>query len=184
MSCVNVQLIDPDECIGASLPKINGNFAALSAAVCNLSGSVGFEVVDSPTIDLDWNASTRTLSAVTTSMVATSASPMVAKAWVNFDGTFATSPFTIANGGIRSAYNVSSITDDGAGSYIINFSSGTFVDSDYCYLISLEVNAQGVNAAAYGQFGTKSSSQCRFVTDDTNAANNNDFNTVCVAFFR
>ena len=60
MSCVNVQYIDGDECIGASLPKINGNFAALSAAVCDLSG---FNVVDSPTIDLNWNASTRTLSA-------------------------------------------------------------------------------------------------------------------------
>lgn len=60
MACVDLQLIDGDECIGASLPKINGNFAALSAAVCELSG---FNVVDSPTIDLNWNASTRTLSA-------------------------------------------------------------------------------------------------------------------------
>jgi phage-related tail fiber protein len=68
MSCVNVQYIDGDECIGASLPKINGNFAALSAAVCELSASVpdaSVNVFDSPTIDLDWNASTRTLSATT-----------------------------------------------------------------------------------------------------------------------
>lgn len=66
MSCVNVQYIDGDECIGASLPKINGNFAALSAAVCDLSANIpdsSVNVVDSPTIDLDWNASTRTLSA-------------------------------------------------------------------------------------------------------------------------
>jgi hypothetical protein len=60
MSCVDLQYISSDECIGASLPKINGNFAALSAAVCDLSG---FDAVDSPTIDLNWNASTRTLSA-------------------------------------------------------------------------------------------------------------------------
>ena len=60
MACVDLQLIDGDECIGASLPKINGNFAALSAAVCDLSG---FNVFDSPTIDLSWNSTTRTLSA-------------------------------------------------------------------------------------------------------------------------
>ena len=35
------------------------------------------------------------------------------KAWVNFDGTFGTSPFTEANGGIRDSFNVSSITDNG-----------------------------------------------------------------------
>jgi len=49
--------------MGNSLSSINGNFATLSSAVCDLSGSVGFGVVDSSTIDLDWNASTRTLSA-------------------------------------------------------------------------------------------------------------------------
>ena len=46
-----------------------------------------------------------------------------AKAWVNFDGTFGTSPFTIANGGIRAAFNVSSITDNGTGDYTVNFSN-------------------------------------------------------------
>ena len=67
MSCVDLQYISSDECIGASLPKINGNFAALSAAVCELSSAPAVDasvnVFDSPTIDLDWNASTRTLSA-------------------------------------------------------------------------------------------------------------------------
>ena len=46
-----------------------------------------------------------------------------AKAWVNFDGTFGTSPFTVANGGIRAAFNVSSITDNGTGDYTINFTT-------------------------------------------------------------
>ena len=39
----------------------------------------------------------------------------MAKAWVNFNGTG-----TVA---INGAYNVSSITDNGTGSYIINFTS-------------------------------------------------------------
>ena len=38
-----------------------------------------------------------------------------AAAWVNFDGT---------TNAIRGSYNVSSITDEGTGQYMINFSSG------------------------------------------------------------
>ena len=46
-----------------------------------------------------------------------------AKAWVNFDGTFGTSPFTEANGGIRNSFNVSSITDNGQGDYTVTMAS-------------------------------------------------------------
>lgn len=53
-----------------------------------------------------------------------------AKAWVNFDGTFGTSPFTVANGGIRAAGNVSSITDNGTGYYTINFTNA-MPDANY-----------------------------------------------------
>ena len=45
------------------------------------------------------------------------------KEWVNFDGTFCTSPFTEANGGIRDSFNVSSITDNGTGDYTLNFTN-------------------------------------------------------------
>ena len=53
-----------------------------------------------------------------------------AKAWVNFDGTFGTSPFTVANGGIRAAGNVSSVTDNGTGDYTINFTNA-MPDANY-----------------------------------------------------
>ncbi len=46
-----------------------------------------------------------------------------AKAWVNFDGTFGTSPFTEANGGIRDAFNVSSVTDNGQGDYTVTMAT-------------------------------------------------------------
>ena len=46
-----------------------------------------------------------------------------AKAYVNFDGTFGTSPFTIVNGGIRAAFNVSSVTDNGTGDYTVTFTN-------------------------------------------------------------
>ena len=44
-----------------------------------------------------------------------------AKAWVNFDGTFGSSPFTVSNGGIRNAFNVTSVTDNGTGDYTVTF---------------------------------------------------------------
>lgn len=58
-----------------------------------------------------------------------------AKAWVNFDGTFGTSPFTIANGGIRDAFNVSSVTDNGTGQYTVNFSNA-LPDTNYAAVIT------------------------------------------------
>lgn len=45
-----------------------------------------------------------------------------AKAWVHFDGTFGSSPFTVGNGGIYDSYNVSSVTDSGTGRYVVNMS--------------------------------------------------------------
>jgi len=60
----------------------------------------------------------------------TSENARQAKAWVNFDGTFGSSPFTLANGGIRSAFNVSSITDNGVGSYTMNFATA-MPDANY-----------------------------------------------------
>tara|TARA_B100001287_G_scaffold258779_1_gene245426 strand:+ start:2357 stop:2764 length:408 start_codon:yes stop_codon:yes gene_type:complete len=57
----------------------------------------------------------------------------LAKVWVNFDGSFGTSPFTEANGGIRDSFNVSSVTDNGTGDYTVNFSN-SIGSSDYCTL--------------------------------------------------
>ena len=46
-----------------------------------------------------------------------------AKAWANFDATFGTSPLTEGNGGIRGAFNISSITDNGTGDFTLTFST-------------------------------------------------------------
>ena len=48
-----------------------------------------------------------------------------AKAWVNFNGTG-----TVA---IRAAYNVTSITDNGAGDYTVNFTNA-FSDANYAVI--------------------------------------------------
>jgi hypothetical protein len=84
MSCLDVpiQTILGTECIGDSLPKINTNFSVLGNAACDLITKVNqlssvpavdasVNVFDSPTIDLNWNASTRTLSADASTSVRT-----------------------------------------------------------------------------------------------------------------
>jgi len=53
-----------------------------------------------------------------------------AKAWVTFDGSFGSSPFTEANGGILNSFNVSSITDESTGHFVINFAN-SLANSNY-----------------------------------------------------
>ena len=53
-----------------------------------------------------------------------------ASAWVNFDGYASPSPYTLDNGGIRSALNVSSVADLGFGKWQINFDT-PFSDTNW-----------------------------------------------------
>lgn len=59
-----------------------------------------------------------------------------AAAWVNFNGTFGSSPFTLTNGGIRQAFNVSSVTDLNTGQYRINFNTA-FSAATYCVTVGI-----------------------------------------------
>jgi hypothetical protein len=79
-------------------------------------------------IDITGNAATATKLSSTSG----SAPSYSARAWVNFDGTG-----TVA---IRSSGNVSSITDNGAGDYTVNFSTA-MPDADYAYSLSKSGNA-------------------------------------------
>jgi len=73
---------------------------------------------------------------VTAAKLGTNEQKQIAKAWVNFDGTFATSPFTVGNG-IRLAYNISSVVKIGTGVYTINFTN-PLPTSSYCFTASIE----------------------------------------------
>jgi hypothetical protein len=64
-----------------------------------------------------------------------------AKAWVNFNGTG-----TVA---IRAAFNVSSITDNGTGTYTVNFTNA-MVDANYAVSTGLAKGAIGVDDAIQG----------------------------------
>lgn len=55
----------------------------------------------------------------------------VARAWVNFNGTGVVA--------IRKAFNVASITDNGVGDYIVNFTT-PMPDASYCTLAGCSVS--------------------------------------------
>jgi len=62
-----------------------------------------------------------------------------ARAWVNFNGTS-----TVA---IRASGNVSSITDNGAGDYTVNFTTA-MPDANYCFNLSANDNGTGTGGPA------------------------------------
>ena len=89
-----------------------------------------------------------------------------AKAWVDFDGTFGTSPFTQANGGIRDSFNVSSITDNGTGNYTVNFPN-SFPNAHYAVFASA---SNEVNVPNYATAITKNA-------NNVNVRTGNDLST-------
>ena len=70
-----------------------------------------------------------------------------AKAWVNFNGTG-----TVA---IRASFNVSSITDNGAGDYTVNFTTAM---PDANYSVTGLAGVFGVQNAAITQIGNNTTS--------------------------
>ena len=73
----------------------------------------------------------------------------IAKAWVNFNGTG-----TVA---IRSSYNVSSITDSGTGSYVVNLSTAA---SDANYSVAGSVAGTAITHFKTNQSATRTTSAC------------------------
>ena len=105
-----------------------------------------------------------------------------AKAWVNFDGTFGSSPFTEANGGIRNSFNVSSVTDNSSGDYTINFTNDMQnVNYSAVYTIS-EQNSTSTHGYPYLNTFNKNNNRIR-VFADSNSTTLVDKDIVTAAFF-
>jgi hypothetical protein len=165
--------------VDTGVRALTSNWEDTYTTVRDFSGSWDntFNTTNSDTVNLAWNNSTRTLSAdvVGSSLTAVlssslSASRMVAKAWVNFDGT--TSPGTI-----RSSYNVSSVTKNGTGDYTVNFATA-LADANYSFLAVSGASA----ASCIVALQTTSTTNCRFYTSQINATLfDNTLN--CVAIF-
>lgn len=95
------------------------------------------------------------------------------RAWVNFNGTG-----TVA---IRASFNVSSITDNNAGQFDVNFSN-SMPDANYAMGFLLQEDTGGGTRVCAG-YGTRTSSYMRLETRNNNNVNTDmEWNTVC--FFR
>jgi len=113
-----------------------------------------------------------------------------AKAWVHFDGSFATSPFTEANGGIRASFNVSSITNNASGRYTVNFEI-SMPDANYCSLVTGTCGNTSWGYAchdtqAFGGSGTNLGTTSGFNIRSVDGGNLNyiDHPWICAAVFR
>jgi hypothetical protein len=85
---------------------------------------------------------------VIASKLGTTEQKQICKAWVNFDGT--TSPGTI-----RSQYNVSSVTKNGTGDYIVNFATA-MADANYSISVSAALNTNNPSVIQYQDQSTSS----------------------------
>lgn len=100
-----------------------------------------------------------------------------ARAWVNFNGTG-----TVA---IRASGNVSSITDNGTGSYSVNFATA-LADANYAPLVS----SGFTSASGWHEVGTtKSTTQCSITTTTHisftgDGRSGTDFSNIHFAAFR
>jgi hypothetical protein len=101
-----------------------------------------------------------------------------AKAWVNFDGTQAAASM------IRSSGNVSSITDNGAGDYTINFTNA-MTDANYAVSGSVKESDSGTTDALFKIDEIGSNPAAGSVRINTGGATTSfDCNTVMAAIFR
>jgi hypothetical protein len=122
--------------------------------------------------------STLVAQTISNGTVSTSTANVIngAKAWVNFNGTG-----TVA---IRASYNVSSITDNGTGDYIVNFTNA-FADANYAIVATgnIATNNSGRAISAPGSStNTTTAVGLRCFRTDNLAAE--DFANVNVSIFR
>lgn len=100
----------------------------------------------------------------------------LSKAWVNFNGSTA---------GIRSSFNVSSISRNGTGDYTVNFTNA-LADANYSTVVSPPVAVDGTfgyGTIASGTTTTRTSSAFRFLTVGTNGTAT-DYGVLCLSVFR
>lgn len=102
------------------------------------------------------------------------------KAWANFNGTG-----TVA---IRASFNVSSITDNGAGDYTLNFTTA-LSDTNYAVVFGSQDDqsntglGSGVMGSIARRTGIQLTTSCRCVWA-TSASTATDVTTACAAVFR
>ena len=171
---------------------INGDNGVVSGSAGLKSSSDGTGVLalqtngtTAVTVDASQNttlAGTLTIGTATQAVPSGTAPLYAARAWVNFNGTG-----TIA---IRASGNVSSITDNGAGDYTVNFTTAM---SDANYGVSFAsgpgngrtpmISTASFNDTSNTAASLMSTTQLRVIMSNS-AASYNDTSFFCVSIFR
>jgi hypothetical protein len=97
------------------------------------------------------------------------------RAWVNFNGTG-----TVA---IRASFNVSSITDNGTGSYTVNFTTA-MSDANYSAIATCSTDATTIRTAQTWTAATMTTTACQIAVTTTNTTAASDAAVVTFAVFR
>lgn len=105
-----------------------------------------------------------------------------ARAWVNFNGTNAFSP-NPSTSAIRASGNVSSITDNGVGTYTINFTTA-MADVNYSAVFGGGSNDANITAIYERAFVTRTTSSIQVTTVNTALQSTFDSDSVNVVIFR
>lgn len=108
------------------------------------------------------------------------ATAFACRAWVNFDGAAVTNPASMT--GVRASGNVSSVLDNGAGDYTINFTTA-MPDANYAWSANGQQPVASSSTAVMGSASaTPTASALRI--NSFNAGSAVDFPYVCIAIFR
>jgi len=97
------------------------------------------------------------------------------RAWVNFNGTG-----TVA---IRASGNVTSITDNGVGSYTVNFTNA-ISDANYSAIATCSTDATTIRTAQTWTAATMTTTACQIAVTTTNTTSASDAAVVTFAVFR
>ena len=116
--------------------------------------------------------------------------PSMCKAWVNFNGTLTMTvgssygPNVGNVNPITSAFNVSSIKDNGVGDYTLNFTNALY-DNNYAFALSGAQDSANINNITPKVGGTPSTTQFRITSFNVESTpNSRDYEKVSVLIFR
>jgi hypothetical protein len=162
-----------------ALLKGNGTSAVAVASAADIVGQIGSTAVTNATTAASCSGNSATATALTTA--SGSAPSYSARVWVNFDGTG-----TVA---IRASGNASSITDNGAGDYTVNFTTA-MADTNYSIGGFCRQPPDGslFNAASItmvnGGSGEATTTSCRIRVGCKGNTAGGDSDLVCLQIFR
>jgi hypothetical protein len=164
----------------APVSSVAGKTGVVTLVAADVSGAAAIDsqaFTGTPSLPTGTTAVTQTAGNNTTAVATTAfvRSDNNVKAWVNFNGTG-----TVA---IRASFNVSSITDNGTGSYNVNFTN-SIADANYAVIADCSYTANGNRGSVWAESYAVSSSAARVMTTSFSSPFIYDSASVTVSILR